>query len=55
MADALWALGEDHHAAGDRAAAQRAFDESLAQWTQSGADDRADELRAFMREQGYAV
>jgi tetratricopeptide (TPR) repeat protein len=55
MADALWALGEDHHAAGDRAAAQRALDESLALWLQSGADDRAEELRAFMREHGYAV
>jgi hypothetical protein len=48
-------LGEDHHAAGDRAAAQRALDESLALWLQSGADDRAEELRAFMREHGYAV
>lgn len=55
MADALWAIGEDHHALEDRAEAQRAFDASMALWRQSGATDSADELREFMLELGYTV
>jgi tetratricopeptide (TPR) repeat protein len=55
MADALWAMGEDYHAQDDRDSAQKSFDDSLKLWQQSGADDRAEELRAFMGEQGYRV
>ncbi len=52
---AVHELGEVYHGMNDRAEAQRLFGQALALWAENNVKRKADQLRAFMAEEGYAV
>lgn len=55
MAGALRSIGEDYDRLGERTEAQKAFDEALALWQQSGAKAMVDDLISYMQEKNYTI
>jgi serine/threonine protein kinase/tetratricopeptide (TPR) repeat protein len=55
MAEMLWSMGEDYDALGHRDEAQKAFDESLVLWHQTGGAARAAELIEIMKKGNYQI
>lgn len=52
---AVHELGEVYHGMGERAEAQRLFDQALALWQQNNVQVKVDQLRAFMASEGYTA
>lgn len=55
MAEALWSIGEDFTALGQRQQAQEALNKSLKLWRETGSTGPAAELEAYMQEHKYSL